>query len=433
MRQTLSIAPLLLTVLPLAAPAATLRVDPGGGGDYLTIGEAAASSCPGDTILVAPGTYRGPSNRGIDLRQTGLSLLSEAGAGVTVVDCESSGRALVIRKPDVTVRGFTFTGGWAEQGGAVWIGAVGPAIEDCRFVDNAATMGGAFYCDLASAPDIEYCAFARNSAVNYGGAAYFRGSRPFVYECEFEDNAAGVNGGALSIKHGTVAWLMDCSFSRNSARDGGAVYIASQCLWWCEDDHERSTIGFSTFSENLAERGGAVFINARCRTEFIWCVLAHNRATWGGAFYGVTNDPGAVFVQSCTISGNAAPYGAGVCTAGWYWDPEWSEFRISRSIIAFGEEGSAICRLEDSYSFADHSISYGNAGGNVLYGGDLNIHGDPLFCDIYSDDFALCENSQARPDNNPWGVLMGASSEHCGPCDSPVTEVSWGAIKARYR
>jgi predicted outer membrane repeat protein len=433
MKRVLSLAPLLLTILPLTAAATTIHVAPDGGEDYLTIGEAAASACVGDTTLVAPGTYRGASNREIEIPCGGLSLLSEAGPDATVIDCEFAGRALTIRKPDVTVRGFTFTCGSADQGGAIRIGAAGTSIEDCRFTDNRATTGGALFCDPGGAPDFERCVFARNTAGNYGGAGYFKGSRPFLYECGFEENAAGVNGGALSMKHGTVAWLMDCSFDRNTAPSGGAIYMTSQCLWWWDEEDERSLIGFSTFSENEAERGGAVFVNARCRVEFTWCILDHNRATWGGAFYGVTSDAGMVFVQSSTITGNAAHYGAGVCTSGWYWDPEWSEFRVSQSIIAFSDEGSAICRLEDSYSFADHSVSYGNAGGDVLYGGDLNINADPLFCGIDSYDLGLCENSPALPGNNPWGLLIGARPGSCGPCDSPVEQISWGAIKARYR
>ncbi len=433
MRRTLSIAPLFLVLVPLVVSATTLRVDCDGGGDYSSIGEAVAVACPGDTILVAPGTYAGPSNRDVELPHGGLSLLSEAGAGATIIDCESAGRALVIRKPGVTVRGFTFTGGYAEEGGAIWIGATSPTIEDCEFVENSAGMGGAFYCAPMSEPDLEYCVFVGNSATSYGGAIYSRGSRPIVYECDFEENTAGVNGGAVSMKHGTLAWMMDCAFRRNAAQDGGAVYIGNLSSWSWEVEGERTTIGFSSFSENEAERGGAIFVNARCYLEVIWCTLTHNRATWGGAFYGVTNDPGGVFVQSCTLYGNAAHYGGGVCTAGWFWNPEWSEFRISRSIIAFSEEGSAICRLEDSYSFADYSIAYGNARGDWLYGGDLNLYGDPLFCNVYGEDFDLCENSLARPDNNPWGVLMGAHSRHCGACDSPVREVSWGRIKARYR
>lgn len=46
------------TALPLAvAEAATLRVDPRGGGDHLTIQQAVNAAGPGDMILVAPGTY----------------------------------------------------------------------------------------------------------------------------------------------------------------------------------------------------------------------------------------------------------------------------------------------------------------------------------------------------------------------------------------
>ena len=426
-------APLLLLIVPLVASAATIRVDWNGGGDYTAIAHAVAASCPGDTILVAPGTYAGPGNRDIDLPHGGLSLLSEAGAEATIIDCESAGRALEIRKHGTTVRGFTFTGGSAEEGGAIRIGACPPTISDCRFVSNSADMGGAFYCAPMGEPDIEYCAFIDNSATTYGGGIYFSNCRPTMYECTFEGNSAAINGGAISMKPGTVGWLMDCVFSGNTAQDGGAIYIGTFSMWWWEEEGMKTTIGFSSFSENEAVRGGAIFINARCLAEVIWCTLTGNRATWGGALYGATNDPGRVFVQNCTLCGNAARYGGGVCTCGWFWDPEWSEFRISRSIIAFSQEGSAICRLEDSYCFSDYSIAYGNASGDVLYGGDLNLYCDPLFCNLYTGDFALCENSPARPPNNAWGVLMGSSSQHCGPCDSPVLEASWGRIKAKYR
>lgn len=432
MRRMLSVAPLLAALVSTQAVAA-LRVDWTGGGDYLTIAEAVEAACPGDTILVAPGTYAGSLNRDIELGHADLSLLSEAGAGATIIDCESAGRALVVRRPGTTVRGFTFTGGTAEEGGAVWIGAVSPTITDCAFLGNSAVRGGAIHCAPLSFPDIEYCTFEGNSATDYGGAIYFRASRPTLYECGFDENSAGVNGGAISMKFGTVGWLVDCSFARNSAQDGGAIYVGTLSSWWWNEDGEKTTIGFSSFTGNEAERGGAVFVNARCYLEVIWSTLRENRARWGGAFYGVTNDPGRVFIQNCTLSGNAAHYGGGVCTCGWFPDPELSEFRISRSIIAFGEDGSAICRLEYSYSFADNSIAYGNAAGDALFGGDLNVYGDPLFCNVYAGDYAVCENSLALPPNNPWGVLVGASSEQCGPCESPVRDVSWGAIKARYR
>jgi predicted outer membrane repeat protein len=423
-----------VVIVPLLAHAALLRVDCEGGGDYLSIAEAAANACPGDTILVAPGTYRGPSNRDVDLPQSNLTLLAESGPGATVIDCESAGRALSIRGSGVTVCGFTFTGGSADDGGAVRIGPTSAALVDCAFVENSGRLGGCLHCELGSVPEIESCSFADNTAECYGGAVYFRGARPFIYDCAFEGNTAGINGGAISMKHGSFAWLMECAFERNAAPAGGAIYIGSQPAGWWDEDGEGTTVAFSSFSENEAERGGGVFVNARNHLEVLWCTLGRNTAVWGGAVYGVTSDPVDVFVQHSTIVGNTAPYGAGVCTAGWFWIPEWCEFSISRSIIAFNDQGSAICRLEECYCcYAYHSIAYGNDGGDWLYGGDLNIYGDPLFCNIGGDDFALCQNSQALPDNNPWGYQLGATSQSCGPCDSPVRELSWGRIKAVFR
>ena len=62
---------LLLTVLCVfcvltgAAAAGTVRVDWDGSGDFETLQEGMSAADPGDTILVAAGTYSGPLNRDI--------------------------------------------------------------------------------------------------------------------------------------------------------------------------------------------------------------------------------------------------------------------------------------------------------------------------------------------------------------------------------
>jgi hypothetical protein len=68
-----------------------------------------------------------------------------------------------------------------------------------------------------------------------------------------------------------------------------------------------------------------------------------------------------------------------------------------------------------------------NAGGDSLPGdsGD-NLFTDPLLCDVYHDDFTLCENSPCVADNNAWGEPVGAHGIGCGNCDSPVEAMSWG-------
>ena len=81
-----------------------------------------------------------------------------------------------------------------------------------------------------------------------------------------------------------------------------------------------------------------------------------------------------------------------------------------------------------------HSLSYGNAGGDSLCGNHHdNLFTDPLWCNVYNDDFEVCENSPCLPENNPWGVQIGPLGQGCGECLTPVEVNSWGTIKAMFR
>jgi len=78
-------------------------------------------------------------------------------------------------------------------------------IEDCLFVLNDATLGGAIYSVSGT---VVGCTFERNHA-DYGGALHLWFREPNVTECTFIGNSAG---------EGSVAWL------RNA---GGTI---SQCI-----------------------------------------------------------------------------------------------------------------------------------------------------------------------------------------------------------
>jgi hypothetical protein len=52
---------------------------------------------------------------------------------------------------------------------------------------------------------------------------------------------------------------------------------------------------------------------------------------------------------------------------------------------------------------------------------------------MYSDDASLCANSECRPAGNDCGLLIGAVNVGCDECDSPIEEMSWGNVKARFR
>jgi hypothetical protein len=97
---------------------------------------------------------------------------------------------------------------------------------------------------------------------------------------------------------------------------------------------------------------------------------------------------------------------------------------IERNIIAWNEAAFA---AESGCTIIQNDI-FGNGGTNV-WGG--NISADPDFCVAVEDlTFQVTEESPCAPYNNPWGVQIGAVSIGC---TSPVTDATWGAIKAMFR
>jgi predicted outer membrane repeat protein len=430
------VSALIVTIcvcLAAAASASTIRVDWSGGGDYQTIREAVEVASSGDTVLVAPGTYTGALNRDISFTGRTIVLVSESGADATVIDCQGEGRAFRFsgdENPAATIQGFTITNGHAEElGGAFWMEGSAPSIVDCVFRGNTSGFGGgAIHIGLGAAPYIEYCVFEDNVAHDYGGAIYTYGSMPYVLESDFSGNSAGINGGAVSVKTGTVATFLDSRFQGNTSQDGGAIYVGT-VLPENPEEWNDTYVGFSTFTDNTAERGGALFLNSFSYVSTQWSTFLRNTADLGGAIFGQTDGEGNLSIQNCTLAFNHAEFGGGICASG---SSLSNQLMVTQTIIAFSTEGNAVYRIDYSPVITDLSLAYGNEGGNGLFGARVLV-ADPLFCDVYNDDYNLCENSPARADNNEWGFLMGSQRRYCSPCSSPVEEISWGAIKAMYR
>ena len=113
---------------------------------------------------------------------------------------------------------------------------------------------------------------------------------------------------------------------------------------------------------------------------------------------------------------------------------------FARCIVAFCTEGGAIsCYSASGSPVFTCSDIHGNTGGDWVghisdqSSVDGNFSADPLFCDVYNDDYALCANSPCLPGGNGCGVLIGARGKGCPDCNSPVEQSSWGAVKAMYR
>jgi uncharacterized delta-60 repeat protein len=125
----------VLTVLtaaaePAMAAPATIRVPQ----DQPTIRDAIDAAAPGDTVLVAPGTYA----ETVDLGSKDITLRSSGGPDVTTI--QGVGGSVVVTGTGGVVQGFTITGGTEPNGWAL-IPGDGTVIRGNRIVRNQAPSG----------------------------------------------------------------------------------------------------------------------------------------------------------------------------------------------------------------------------------------------------------------------------------------------------
>jgi flagellar hook assembly protein FlgD len=86
--------------------------------------QAATIRVPGDQATIQAGTYKGLGNKNLDLKGKAITVKSENGAGVTIIDCEGSGRGFNFKSGETAksvISGFTITNG-APTGNQVQIG-----------------------------------------------------------------------------------------------------------------------------------------------------------------------------------------------------------------------------------------------------------------------------------------------------------------------
>ncbi len=165
-----------------------------------------------------------------------------------------------------SIRNCTLLGNCAYYGGAAYVIGAAPELINCRFLDNAATEGGAIATSAWRCPCTSACDFV-------------------IRGCLFAGNYARSTGGAIHM--GNPLKVEDSTFARNSASRGGAVYnavavILTNCL----------------LIHNVAAREGGAVYSAGSRLDIISCTLADNTAVAGRAttcFTPVTTVTNSIF------------------------------------------------------------------------------------------------------------------------------------------
>ena len=424
---------ILLLVMACTATGKIIYVDANGGNNgsranfqpdiqYPSIQAAIDAAIDGDTIILAPGTFRGDGNRDIDFKGKAITLRSTDPndpniVATTIIDCNGTElenhRGFYFHSGEdenSVVEGLTITNGFNGSGGGIlciasspiirnniitgnkieydadggagigcWYGA-SPLIVGNTISDNHCEPGGGgggIRCYEAGTPTITGNIIAGNSA-SQGGGILIDDCSPVVINCTITENSAGSQGGGMLISRRyskTSPRISNCTFSGNSASVGGGMHNSN----WRSAEWG-PTLTSCTFNGNSAVSKGGGIYNMYTTPTLINCAFTGNSAgNYGGGMYNSGyrsyapcsryNGP---TLNNCTFSANSAPDGnALACDS--YRQCYPSDLQITNCILWDG--GNEIW-VGDSSQI---TITYSDIDGG--YTGTGNIDADPLFID----------------------------------------------------
>ena len=409
---------LALATLATSVSAATIHVP----ADYSTIGEAIAAASTGDSVLVAPDTYSGPGNVGINFGGKDLVVLGTGGAAQTIID--GTGTAAYGWRFDngetvaCEVRDFTFQGFANDSWDlcALCCDGASPTFRDLWLCDNGWSVG----------PD------------SWSSAMFLaNGAAPVITDCEFRGNFNS-NGGALSCMIGAHPVLTNVTFIENRGMRGAAVYIRGDCA---------AEFHACRFLDNLAESHwlndsdhspgqGAVYCRDATGVLFEDCLFAGNHAEYDPPFepwdpYGNPGLGGALHARNstltlrrCTLHGNSAETFEGTAKGGGLYCGLGCSVTLEQTIVASAIEGGGVYVLDPAAIVTLTCCDiWNNTDGNYLgqisdqTGINGNISECPRFCDAQTGDYTLAPNSACLPANNDCGLQIGAFGQGC---DTPI-------------
>ena len=293
---------------------------------------------------------------------------------VTLTGCSAGGDGGGVYCQDAppTMNRVHFVANRADttRGGGLYINCDG-TLNECTFVGNyAGQEGGGVYC-WGSYLDANDCAFSGNDA-SAGGGIYGEDALVDVDGGSFYDNVAGMGGGACT--QGGVPTFTDADFDMNAA----AIY-----------------------------GGGLALLDAMGQVGY--CVFTDNQAWDGAAIY--CDGPADPTIDHSTLSGNTPDVSGAALLC------EASDPTITNTIFAYTVDGKPMsCEFGASPS-SEYCCFHGNDGGNEPCGASVHEEFDaPFFCGGPTDDLTLHDDSPCLPENNDWGVEIGAKGAGgCGP------------------
>ena len=203
--------------------------------NYSTIQAAVDAAAPGDTILVADGTYTGVGNKDVDFHGKAITVQSENGPDNCIIDCENDERGFYFCSGEgqgSVVSGFTITNGLADNGAGILCCAYSsPTITNCTITHNLAWAGGGIFCTGESSPIITNCTISDNMATFGGGIHCYRGASPAIMNSIISRNTADLGGGIFCQDYAQPKFT-NCTITGNKVINyGGALCCHGYPSW----------------------------------------------------------------------------------------------------------------------------------------------------------------------------------------------------------
>ena len=289
-----------------------------------TIAEGLGVAQPGDTILVAQGTY--PENITIDKNvvlaggyasyTSPISWTQDITAYVTIIDGRGSGSvATITNGAAATISGFTITNGQASLGGGIHIDGSPVVLYDNTIAGNHAVgpspngNGGGIYITGASAT-VSNTYVLSNTASQWGGGIYLVASSAQVSNVTVADNTALWEGGGGVYMEDSSATISDSRIMSNTAYCcGGGIGV---------DDSSAILDGNQIINNSVDPTsyfGGGIYANHASVTINANEILGNHARAGGGITagdfgYTMTNNlvaqnlGGGILVQTGQIANN---------------------------------------------------------------------------------------------------------------------------------
>ncbi len=201
----------------------------------------------GDIVKIRPGLYTGAGNYDLDPNGLGITIRSIDPndpniVSNTIIDPNEQGRGFYIHSAEdanCVISGLTIRNGYTGgKGAGIYCYYSSPTVTNCIISDNSAgTHGGGLFCQNSS-PQLIGCVISGNTSANDGGGIEHWKGKSVLTNCIISDNLAnGVGGGADYFDSDDIT-LVNCTFARNWAGSGGAIYcwgsdvaVENSILW----------------------------------------------------------------------------------------------------------------------------------------------------------------------------------------------------------